>query len=40
MKDLKRYCKKYNVGLFKNNTYKQGERENERTMSGDCKTKV
>lgn len=40
MKDLKRYCKKYNVGLFKNNTYEQGERENERTMSGNCETKV
>ena len=40
IKDLKRYCKKYNVGLFKNNTYKQGERKNERTMSGNCETKV
>ena len=37
MKELKRYCKKYNVGLFKNNE----ERENdEERLSGDSKIKV
>lgn len=40
IKDLKRYCNKYNVGLFKKNNNEQGEREDERTMSGNCETKV
>ena len=35
MKELKRYCRKYNVGLFKNNNE---ERENdEERLSGDSK---
>jgi len=40
IKDLKRYCKKYNVGLFKQNINIQEESENERTMSGDSKTEM
>lgn len=40
MKDLKRYCKKYNVGLFKKNTYEQEERYHEEELSGNCKTKM
>lgn len=37
MKELKRYCKKYNVGLFKNNEERV---ENEERLSGDSKIKV
>lgn len=37
MKELKRYCKKYNVGLFKNN---EEIVENEERLSGDSKIKV
>ena len=40
IKDLKRYCKKYNVGLFKQNIDIQEESENERTMSGYSKTEM
>lgn len=40
IKDLKRYCKKYNIGLFKQNIYEQEEIENERTMFGDSETEV
>lgn len=39
MKDLKKYCKKYNVGLFKK-TYELEERDHEEELSGHCKTKV
>ena len=35
MKELKRYCKKYNVGLFK-----EERDENEKRLSGDSKIKV
>ena len=37
MKELKRYCKKYNVGLFNNN---EEIVENEERLSGDSKIKV
>lgn len=40
IKDLKRYCKKYNVGLFKNKYEQIEERDYEEELSGDCKTKV
>lgn len=40
IKDLKRYCKKYNIGLFKQNIYEQEEIENERTMFGDSEKEV
>ena len=35
MKELKRYCRKYNVGLFK-----EERDENEERLSGDSKIKV
>ena len=35
MKELKRYCKKYNVGLFK-----EERDENEERLSGDSKLEV
>ena len=38
MKELKRYCKKYNVGIY-NNIVEERETDEER-MSGDSKTKV
>ena len=37
IKELKRYCKKYNVGLFK---IEKEEREDEEKLSGDSKTKM
>ena len=40
IKDLKRYCKKYNVGLFKNKYEQIEERDYVEELSGDCKTKV
>ena len=38
MKELKRYCKKYNVGLFKST--KEEKDTNEKRMSGDSRIKV
>ena len=37
IKELKRYCKKYNVGLFK---IEEEEIEDEKKLSGDSKTKM
>ena len=37
IKELKRYCKKYNVGLFK---IEKEEIEDEKKLSGDSKTKM
>lgn len=39
MKELRRYCKKYNVGFFKDNQEKE-ERDNEEKLPGDSKIKV
>ena len=40
MKELKRYCKRYNVGLFKNKSEKEEREEYEEKLPGDSKTKV
>ena len=39
MKELTRYCRKYNVGFFKDNQVKE-ERDNEEKLPGDSKIKM
>ena len=39
MKELTRYCRKYNVGFFKENKVKE-ERDNEEKLPGDSKIKM
>ena len=39
MKELTRYCRKYNVGFFKDNQLKE-ERDNEEKLPGDSKIKM
>ena len=40
MKELKRYCKKYDVGLFKHNNTEEREEDDEEKLSGDSTIKV